>query len=65
MGLELLTMLGVAKQITGWVTTQATLLNAQGQISDEDLAKIKDEAGVSDSNWDDAVAAARARLADS
>ena len=61
---ELLAMLGLAKQLTGLVMSQASLLKANGQISDEDFYKIKAEAGVSDQAWDDGVAAARAQLGD-
>ena len=60
--MELLALLGIGKQIIGWVTTQASLMQAQGQISDEEFNKIKAEAGLSDAAWDEAVAAARARL---
>lgn len=60
--MELLTMLGLGKQIIGWVMTQASLMQAQGQISDEEFNKIKAEAGQSDAAWDQAVEAARARL---
>ena len=62
MGIELLALLGIGKQIVGWVTTQAALMNAEGAISDEEFNKIKAEAGLSDAAWDEAVAEARARL---
>ena len=60
--MELLALLGIGKQIVGWVTTQASLLKAQGQISDEEFNKIKAEAGLSDEAWDTEVEAARKRL---
>ena len=60
--MELLALLGLGKQILGWVTTQASLLKAEGKISDEEFDKIKAEAGLSDEAWDNEVAAARERL---
>lgn len=60
--MELLAMLSITKQLTSLVISQASLMKAQGQISDEEFGKIKAEAGVSDQAWDDEVAAARARL---
>ncbi len=61
--MELLAMLGLAKQLTGMVVSQASLMQAQGQISQEDFDAIKAEAGQSDAAWDDAAQAARDRLA--
>lgn len=62
MGAELLAGIAVARQLIGWITTQANLLSAQGAISDAELQQIRDAAAVSDAAWDEAVAAARARL---
>lgn len=59
---ELLGILTILKQGVGWVTTQAALARAKGDITDAQLDQIKAEAGVSDAAWDEAVAAARARV---
>ncbi len=61
--MELFSILAVLKQGISWVIEQATLLNADGTISDEDYARIKAEAGVSEAVWDERVAAAKARIA--
>ncbi len=60
--MEFLALLGLTKQIVGWVTTQASLARAQGQITDEQFDQIKAAADLSDGAWDEAVAAARERL---
>ena len=61
MGTELLGMLGIGRQIVSWVVKQANLLATRGVITPEELQAIKTEAGLSDSAWDEEVAAARAR----
>lgn len=60
--MDLLVALGLAKQLIGWIIEQAALLAAQGDITEEEFNRIKAEAQVSDSAWDEAVAAAKARL---
>jgi len=59
---ELLALLASGRQIINWVMNMANLSAATGAISQEELQIIKDKAGISDSAWDEAVAAARARL---
>jgi hypothetical protein len=60
--MDLLTMIGLAKQLIGWAVTQAMLLRADGDITEEQLQAIRNKAGLSDAAWDEAVAAARQRL---
>ncbi len=61
--MDIFGLLLLGKQIIGWAVEQATLLNAEGGISDEDFARIKVEAGLADVDWDARVAAAKARIA--
>ena len=58
---EIFAVLAIAKQLIQWIVQQAVLLNIEGKISDEQLAQIKADAVVSETEWDEAVAAARAR----
>jgi hypothetical protein len=60
--MNLLPLLLLLKQSVAWVVEQATILKAEGNITEEEFQQIKTEAGISDTAWDEAVAAAKARL---
>ncbi len=61
--MELLSLLKMGKDVIAWVVTQASILGAEGDITPEQLAQIKNAAGISDDKWDAEVEAAKERLA--
>lgn len=60
---EVLAGLRAALMLRDFVMRQVQLGKQNGLYTDEQLAQIKAEAGITDAAWDAAVAAAKARLA--
>lgn len=63
MGAELLALIVGARSLISYLVTQASLLGPE-EITQAQLSAIKEKAGLSDSAWDEAVAAARERESD-
>lgn len=49
-------------EIKTFIMDQLALANQNGTITDEQLAKVKAAAGLSDTDWDNEVAAAKSRI---
>lgn len=60
---EVLAGLRAALMLRDFVMRQVQLGKQNGLYTDEQVAQIKAEAGITDAAWDAAVAAAKARLA--
>lgn len=60
-GKALIALILLGRQIIGWVAQQASLLAAEGVISDEDLQAIKAAADLSDTAWDNIIANIRGK----
>ncbi len=63
MGAEIIALIAGARKLISFLVTQA-MLAGEDQITPEQLAQIKAEADFSDSKWDEAVSAAKARAAE-
>lgn len=61
--LALLSGARVARELLEWIMQQVALARAAGDISQEQFDLIKAQGQAADSDWDAAVAAAKARLA--
>lgn len=58
----LISLIGLGRQVIGWVVQQAALLAADEAISAEELQAIKTAAELSDTAWDEAIANIRSEL---
>ena len=59
----LLAIVSFARSTIVTVIEQVEIARAKGEVTPEQVAKIKERAGVADAEWDEVAAAARQRLA--
>lgn len=59
---EILAAIRTGRDLIAWAIRQASLQAQNGEFTAEQLTQVGLEAGIADAQWDNAVAAAKARL---